>query len=249
MHPMSISLFLKSVGLDEHEQSVYLELLKTGDAETSRIAKRCGLKRSTTFHILEALAKKGLASSYREKNIRRFVAENPKKIREGFEGKIAAFEKYLPELEKFYATAGGRPRVRFFEGYEGVRTILEEVLECREKTVYSMGSIEKAKEALGASIRYAKRRAERKIFAKNLRAKDDKLPVGYIENQRKELREVRFLPAQVRIPLMVHMWDDKVAVLASKEEGFGIIVESREFSTAMKSIFEALWNISEKTVT
>jgi len=245
---MSLATFLQSVGLSKNEQRVYEALLALGDAEASRVAARSGLKRSTAFHILEELVKKGLASVYLEKNIKRFVAENPKGIKGMLEGRLAAFDKYFPELEKLFNVAGASAKVRFFDGPEGAKAILEETLESSEKIIYSIGSVEKGKEALGSSIRYAARRAAKKIFSKNLRLKGERFKPGYLENQRAELREVRFFPEGARIPVMLHIWDAKIAFIASKDEGFGLIIESKGIAEAMKSLFSMLWEMSERTI-
>lgn len=239
-----LNKFLESIGLKEKDQRVYLALLGLADAPVGLISQKAEVKRTTTYHILENLIKNGLVSSYKEKGIKRFVAENPSKIKTFLEGRISALEKYLPNLRDLYDLSRARPTVRFFEGEDAMKQIAEEALESKEKTICSIGSVEKVKRASGTSIRFAKRRAEKKIFSRALRLKGEKFRSGYIEKQREELREVRFLPEDIKISVMIHIYDNKVSVICPKEENFGFTIESENFAKSMKSIFETLWRIS-----
>ncbi len=243
---MSITKYLQSIGLKEKDQKVYLALLGLADAPVGLITQKAEVKRTTTYHILENLIKKGLVSSYKEKGVKRFVAENPNKIKTFLEGRIFALEKFLPNLRDLYDLSRARSVVRFFEGEDAMKQISEEALECKEKRIYSIGSVEKVKEASGTSIRFAKRRAEKKIFSRALRIKGEKFRPGYIEKQREELREVRFLPEDIKVSVMVQIYDDKVSVICPKEENFGFTIESENFAKSIKSIFETLWRISSR---
>lgn len=243
---MSILKFLSSLGLDGKSQKVYLTLLALADAPVSIIAKRAGLKRTTTHHQLENLAKLGLASSYTYKNTQRFIAENPNKLKDILQGKIALCEKYLPKLQKI--TSKERfVNLRLFEGVEGMRQIIEEELNCKEKIVRSLGSMKDLKKVEGGRISFTGRRLKKKIFSKCLRPQKDIFKEGWFENQEKELREARLLPEDFLVPGMIFIFDNKVTVITPEEEGVGFIIESQSLSKTVKSIFDILWEISEKT--
>lgn len=246
---MSIQKFFNSIGLNEKTQKVYMTLLKLADAPANDIARKSGIERTTTYHQLEYLIKLGLISSYRHKNIRRFVAENPNKIKGMLEGKIALFEKYLPDIENIFRGSGGDKfiKLRLFEGKEGVQQISEEELGCKEKMVRSIGSSQDLRKAGNGKITFTNRRVEKKIFAKCLRPENDIFSKGWIESQEKELREVRLLPASMKLSGMIFIYDDKVALISPEEEGLGFIITSKSFSASMKMIFDIIWETSKKT--
>lgn len=237
---MALEKFLKNLGLEEKDQKVYIALLKLGDASVSRIAREARTKRTTTYHILENLKEKGLISSYIEKGTKRFVAESPNKLKDVLEGQLSALEKYLPQLQSFYNLAKARAEIKFFEGEEGAKQISEDVLASKEKIIYSMGSIKTAKEAIGVSIRFTKRRVAKKIFEKALRIRKE-FGEDYIKRQKEEFKEVRFLPEDLEIPVLILIYGKKVGVICSQEEGFSFIIESEDFSRTMKLIFETIW--------
>jgi len=245
---MSLSIFLSSLGLDEKSQKVYLALLQLSDAPATMISKKAGLKRTTTHHHLEQLVGLGLASSYRQNNAKRFVAENPSKIKGLLETKIATFEKYLPDLQKISTVRERFTKLRLFEGEEGMRQIAEEELSCHEKIVRSVGSMKDLRKAADGKITFTSRRLEKKIFSRCLRPENDEFKKGWLENQQQDLREVRLLPKGSDFPGMTFVYDDKVAVITPDEEGVGFIVTSKTFNQQMKSAFDILWEKSSKTI-
>lgn len=245
---MSLLKFLSSLGLNEKSQKVYLALLKVADAPPSLIAKKAGLERTTTYHHLEHLVQLGLASTYRHQNTKRFVAENPQKIKGALEGKIALFEKYLPELNKIAAEYSKTVNLQLFEGVDGMRSIVEEELTCKEKIVRSLGSLRDLRKVSGGWISFTKRRLAKKIFSKCLRPKDDDFHKGWIEEQAKELREVRFLPDTLKTNGMIFIFDNKVTVITPEEENVGFIITANSLAKTMKAIFDAIWEISTPTI-
>ncbi len=71
---------LKEIGLSEKESKVYLAALELGPAAVQKIAERAGVKRPTTYVMLEALAERGLMTTTKEGKRTRFAASSPEKI-------------------------------------------------------------------------------------------------------------------------------------------------------------------------
>jgi len=68
----------------------------------------------------------------------------------------------------------------------------------------------------------------------------------FLSNQVKELRAVKFLPENLKLEGFLMIWDNYTAFISGKEEPYGILIESNSFANLMKSIFNFLWEISEK---
>ena len=245
---MSLPKFLNSIGLDDKNQKVYLALLKLADAPVSAVAKKAGLPRTTAYHQLGKLIRLGLVSTYRHKDTKRFVAENPSKIKGILEGKLSQFEKYLPELQDIPFEKKQKTNLRLFEGIEGRRQMIEEELSCKEKLVYSIGYVRDLRKVQGGSLGFSKRRIAKKVISKCLRPQDDEFDKGWLESQTKELREVRLLPEKMNLSGMIFTYDNKIAVITPEQEnGIGFLIESESLSRSIKSMFNALWAISAKT--
>src|SRR3989338_3257042 len=136
---------LKKIGLSENEAKVYLALLELGSATAQEVSKKSQIKRATTYVQLEGLMKLGLVTTLESPPSRNgggtktfFRGEDPehiKKIVEREKSAIADRERtlrnLLPELGKIFLSSGERPRVRFFEGIEGIKTMLGETFKIK----------------------------------------------------------------------------------------------------------------------
>ena len=74
---MDLPKILQGIGLSEKESRVYLELLSLKEALHSQISRKAGVKRPTTYLILEQLAKKGLVSQVKKGRYVYFQPVNP----------------------------------------------------------------------------------------------------------------------------------------------------------------------------
>lgn len=244
---MSMQKFLNSIGLNEKDQKVYLALLELADAPVSSIARKTGLERTTAYHHLEKLLKLGLVSTYKSKNTKRFSAENPSKIRGIFEENLLTLEKYLPELQNI-PVARKSVSLKLFEGEDGKKQLAEEELNTKEKLVRSIGSLKDMRESTTRKRTFTKRRVKNKIFSKWLLSENDEFEKGFLENQEEDMREIRILPKDMSMRGIMFMFDNKISVLTPNEEqSVGFLIESSSLSETLKSMFDALWDISQKT--
>jgi hypothetical protein len=56
-----------------------------------------------------------------------------------------------------------------------------------------------------------------------------------------DLRELRYAPDGAVFTMTTWTYDDKVSIIASRREDFGMIIESAEFAEMQKHLFAALW--------
>src|SRR3990170_1200323 len=133
---------LEDLGLSEKEAKIYLACLELGESAPAEIAKHAGINRATTYVIAEKLVKDGLMSQLEKDKKTYFIAENPEQLlrllrkqEQDIKNKEQEFQKYLPELKTIFDTAGERPKVRFFEGKEGLKAIQEDFLQSKDRHV------------------------------------------------------------------------------------------------------------------
>ena len=136
---------LIALGLTEKEARVYLALSELGSAVVSDIAKKAEIHRSTTYVILEALAKRGLVVAVKQRGATLYRGTPPDQLVRHFEGTakqyaglVDAAKKLLPDLktlqraQKENGNKRSRPKVQLFEGAEGIRTVYEDTLSSLE---------------------------------------------------------------------------------------------------------------------
>ena len=246
---MDIKELLINLGLLENDIEVYLASLQIGEASIVPIQKKLGLPRTTVYHSLERLRDRGLIEIMETPTRRIYVPYSPRKIltllknqEEKLREQADDFQKYLPEFSRLYSSSPVQPKVRFFRGLE-IREIYEEILEIGVDEFWYAGEIGKAAEILGTDFfrKWVPRKVEKGIWTRSLRIRPDH---DQVFDPKSDLRKVRYLPEGFDCPVHFNIYGDNVAVLTSATENFGVVTTSRDYARAMKSWYQALWDIS-----
>jgi predicted transcriptional regulator len=121
---------IEELGLSNKEARVYVANLMLGASSVQNIADQAGIKRVTTYVILESLIGLGLVSQSMKGKKTYFIAEEPtnlerlldKREQELKDQKIN-FDQILPELLGLKSIPKESPHVKFYDGAEGIRGI------------------------------------------------------------------------------------------------------------------------------
>src|SRR3989344_5510052 len=241
-----IKLNLQSFGFSEKEAVVYIALLELGKGTVRQISSKAGINRTTSYDILGSLSNKGLVSVSGKEPKSEYAVEPPeaittylKKVAEEATERIKKSEAVLPELELLHAKQN-RPRIRFYEGKEGLERVYEDTLTSSEP-IRAYATIDDMHNALPNYFpEYYKRRAGNNI---SIRAIVPETPSGRERktHDEEEKRQIAFVPAdKYYFSPEINIYDDKV-MIASWREKLGIIIESHEIADAMKKIYELAW--------
>ena len=236
---------LEGIGLSRTEARVYLALLRLGSGTGSEIAEKADIYRRNAYDALNKLIEKGLANSVIKEKTYYSVA-SPEKLRDVLREKEAALEESMPKLQDLYTHPKIRQRVFFYEGREGVKTVMNEIVK-EGKDWLAFGSSGKPTEAFGDWVNYWERkRAKAGIKTKIIQADT---PAG-----RKRGKEIEsFGVAKARIvgvgfanPVSTYVFGEKMAfVLWSETEPLAVLVDSKEIANASRKYFNALWKVAK----
>ena len=242
---------LTQAGLTQKQAALYMAALELGHAKATDIARKAGVKRTTGYGILDELAQLGLVSVVAKGKLKFFKAQAPRTLVGLLDQRKRAVEQILPDLENVYGTYHLRPKMQFFEGREGIKRIYEDTLTCRSKKILQIIRVKDFKEFPGGdfSEEYIKRRAEKGIVSYALHPSSGDIHDNlYAEESDKWKRHVRYLPAFIFQTAAIMIYDHKVAVISTKAENFGFIIESKEFSNTLRAYFEFMWKLGTKTL-
>src|SRR3989344_8948567 len=244
----NISLVMKKLGLNEKEIKVYLALLSLGPTAIRKIALKAGVNRGTTHEALKTLQHEGLASYYHKEKHQHFVAEDPKILANIVNRKkeeIGDIENNLkdiiPQLNSLLEVSSGRPVVKFYENYSGVRSILEDALSSvgkmdkKEYVAYSSSSISPFLYHKGAFPNFTDERIKRKIYVRTIASG----PGGSTHGQ----DERRWLTKKESSPTYTLIYGGKVAMISVGKNNIphGLIIEDEGIYKTQFSIFNAVW--------
>ncbi len=242
---MSIKKTLADFGITKTKADVYLAALGLGSGTAQQIANKVGIPRTTAHEILQYLTQRGFLSITKKGRKNIYAAEEPTTFSRMLEGKQRRLESSLPELLSLYAEAGSRPHVRVYEGVEGVKTIFEDTLATTDGMLRGILSMKDLYDIPGKQYMddYVKRRVSSGVKLRVIRSEQKEIEEIWPTSKR-DLRTLRYATSGLVFPMTTYIYDNKVSVIGTKKESFGMIIESRDYFETQKNLFEVLWDVS-----
>lgn len=237
---------LEILGLNGRQAKIYLALLQLGSASAVELAKFTACKHPTVYDVLDVLKEKGLVSESLCEGKKRFAAEAPAVLQQIEERRQSALGTILPDLNSLFNARGNRPRIRFFDGVDGIRRVNEELLNVKSKEYFYFGSVQEMFETSGETYlrEFFRRRIERGIWSNALRNPGGEMDIDYMRPGEHNLRRVRYLPRPITDDIAgLYLYDNTVAIHSTLKETYGMVIESEELFRLLKSIWLCLWEI------
>jgi sugar-specific transcriptional regulator TrmB len=235
---------LEQIGLNDREIKVYLATLELGESTVLPISKKSGIKRTYCYDILDDLKKKNLVSYYEKNGRRRYLAEDPQIIEDLLKNRLREFDSILPDLRAIYNKSVEKPKMRYFEGKEGIISIYNEILKTRPKTLDAIGSLDKIENYLGDYFKeYLKKIAANKTQSRDL-VTENSYAFSKSTLLKSDLQQVRILPASNPISTDMMIFDNKLVMISYGDDVHAVVIESSAIVASQKAMFEIIWNVS-----
>lgn len=237
---------LKKLGLSDKEISVYLTLLSLGPSSVRKIAEIADINRGTTYDALKTLQKNGLVSYYHKEKHQYFAAEDPKALQNVIQKRKILFEEIadeakniIPELRSLWSAIEERPVVKYYENHDGVKSILQDVLDTVEETkekeyaVYSSADIRP--HLYKKFPDFTKERIKRNIFVRAIA-----IGAGGKESGNDERR---WLTKKGGLPTYTLIYAGKLAMISLDKDKNprGVIIEDHNLFETQRTLFDHLW--------
>jgi len=247
---------LTKLGLKDQEIKVFLFLLENGEQTAGNLAKKTGLSRPSLYGFVSNLQKFGIVTESQKNGVKTFIASSKEKVIAILEEQISELEKGKHDIAKIFEQVkfGGittSPKFQLFEGKEGMRNILRDVLLYRNIQTMTYWPIKSIIENVGEEYfkNFNKERIKQKTYVRAIWPQSQivnikKLP--FMGGGDSFYREIRISPKEIVFSMGYWIYENKVAFISSKKEAFGFIVESKEFVEMLTSQFELVWKASKK---
>lgn len=232
---------LTELDLSKQEASIYIAALELGFSSISDIAKKAGIKRPTAYYVIEELIKKHLVSRAPKGRRAFYLAESPHKLLDKIREQEKKLVTALPHFEALQNSAPNKPKIRFYEGKEGIMSIYNEIFKTRQK-IFAIGSMKKFFHVFSHE--------ENAKFFDLLRQEGGQI-YDLIENSeeaknyakvsyRKKLGRVKFLPEDFKIGTDTLITRNRVALI-SFSSMVGVLVENEEIAETQRNTLEFMW--------
>ena len=234
---------LIQAGFSEKEAKVYLALLELGEGNIAKITQKSGIKRATVYLEIEALKNKGYVSLVKRKGRNIYLAENPLRIEEHLREKTENISKLMPELLSIANAMDHKPKVRYFEGVEGIKDVYKDTLQYKGTEIlgwYSDDRIDHFDKSFILDY-YMQKRIANKIPLRMF-AVQSTFMNSMNEKDPKHLRQMKIIKSdQFFFSAEINLYSkDKIAIIAHREN-IALIIESKKIYDTLKSIFEIMW--------
>ena len=235
---------LEEIGLNRREARIYLALLEKPEASLADLTRITLIPRMSCYTILRSLLQRGFVDTLIRKKRRYFVAVSPQKIHDRLMRRTHEFQEVLPRFERHARAGSVQPRIRFFEGVEGIRAVFRRILD-EKRPFFAITCIDDM-EAVASDYFY-------EFIAQRTK---QRLPVKLLTNRTpaslrlkshdsKELRETRFVPERYRFHTANYISGNMVVLLSLKQKPpTALIIEDPEIARTHAMYFELLWTMA-----
>ncbi len=235
---------LSKNGFTKKEARVYLACLALGSSTVLKISRKADVSRGSCYDILEDMLDKGFVSKLDEAKHVVFSAVDPDALLRRSEDNVRQLELALPELKGLFHKHA-KPRVRYFEGLEGVKRVYMDTLTATTEILNYANSREIRIHWPDYDAEYVAKRYKKKIFLKGI-APDDEYGQTVQCDDPKCLRETRLLSAKdFNFTNEISIYDNKVAITSFENEMIGILIESDAIADTQRDIFKMAWGFAQ----
>jgi sugar-specific transcriptional regulator TrmB len=240
---------LRDIGLNDNEVKVYLELLKLGQSKVNIISSRLNIPRTTVYTVLNSLIKKGFSNYVIKSGVKYFDPLEPKKLVNFLDEKRDYLKEAIPELESIKKTIINKPFVEIYEGKEGLKTIMEDIINSKPKEhlilttykifslmEYSFPNFIKRKEKIKPKI-------ETRILGPN-----QKNASKFIKRYKNKYRKIKILSDNLNINFRMEIYNNKTIITNMEQDNLiSIFIKDSKISDSFKAVFNMLWVFSKQS--
>ncbi len=233
---------LSALGINGNEAKVYLAALELGEATMQGLAKKSGVNRSTIYTFIETLESRGFILEWQKSKRRIYSAVHPDALIDMQRQKIEELENILPELLAINNKSDKKPRVTFYEGFNGVEDVYKDMLR-EKKEIVAYEDLESLKNEIPRRMFewFPKERAKKDVLIKAI-SRDTEFAREFSKGNRGLLRETKFISTPA-LKTDINVYGDKVALIDLQSDSpFGVVIENKNIAETMRAVWNELWN-------
>ena len=246
-----VEKLLSTLGFSDKEIKIYLAALRLGMQPASVLAKHLKMNRVTAYVICKKLIEKGVANAVTRNNIQYFTVERPEALikyaerqEHAWEQRKKSVEKCIPEFSDYLRDVSSLPKVRFYEGIEGIKTVYEDTLS-QGSPIQAFLTVDTIPKELK---NYLVRDYMAELLTRDLESHivmpDSKWARRYARRDNKYNRKTVFVtPGRFPFETEIALYGkDRVAFISFREGDLtGVIIENQAIHNTLVAVFELLF--------
>jgi len=196
---------------------------------------------------------KGLVSYVIRERTKYFQTSSPARLMDYIDKKERDFQErkkeiknLIPELEQKQKFLQRSQSAQIFEGFEGVKTVFQRILETCEKGEeyysFTIGLDLKQERVMRFLLNYHQKRIDRKVKVKILANKREKL----LFTKLSKLKDLQIKYHENKVPLGMLISKDYVANFSFKDVPVAFLIKSQPISKSYLDFFQSLWKTAKE---
>ncbi len=242
---------LESIGMNATETQVYDLLLSLGPTTAGNLISATKLKRATVYDALDRLIEKGLASKSDKNKKTQYQPLSPTNLLGLAENQASTINRAkadiqtaLPDLMSSYILNVGKPVIQYFEGVEGIKTLIKDSLEERKPILSIVQSRKLPPDLYSWLHSYYKRERVKRGITRTI-INSGTWTEGFIKNDPKELRKSKIVEEKkYGFQNEMNIYGDKVAIINNPkgDKLIGVLINNPLIAATLRSWFELTWS-------
>lgn len=245
---------LETLGLNKTEVKIYLAILKVGTTPASILGQRLKIPRSTAKYTCQQLLSKGLLTALNKNGSVFYTAKNPENLqqlidkeREEIEQKETQLNLVLGDLKSIYNPHLVLPKVNYFEGVDGITTMLEDVLKEKQPLYGALYLDQHINPIIDDFLKNHYIPKRKRLHFPAWMMFNDNVTTQEYRKQDGEMNRISLLVPEKDYPFDIcfHIYGDKIAFYSYRRGDLtGVIVQGTHIRTAQFSLFKLAWNFA-----
>lgn len=239
---------LQNLGLSDKEARVYVASVQIGSAPMQKIAKLANVNRATTYVLVESLMKRGLMTSVTKGKKRYFQAEQPERLLEIIQkekrellAREETVKELVPQLMNLHEATQevqGKPKVKFYEGKNGLLAVRDEILKNKDKESYGIFNADSIKQIFTQEERseFSSKRQDKKVKSHSIYSSKE----GPVLKD-KEFTDYTYLERNLyNSDIDITVYDNNVVITSLKDPLMSVLIENDEIAKSFKQILSMI---------
>jgi HTH-type transcriptional regulator, sugar sensing transcriptional regulator len=250
---------LKKIGLTKTQAAVLNFLLENGSSKARDIAKGAKHPRGVAYKALDELVELGLVEKKDDvRQVSFFLPKHPREIEailEKRERKLSEdkkiFEEILPGLVSNYNLTINKPGVKFYEGEEGMKKIIDDTLTSRTEIFLflDIDTLRAEEKFHSINEEYKRKRIQKGIPKRIIRVGErPEMTFGTTDDKYASLTQIRYLKnAQGPFKSGIQIYDGKISYQTIDQgQTISILIEDKNIYEMNRAWFLMLWEAAEE---
>ncbi|MFA6100136.1 MAG: helix-turn-helix domain-containing protein [Patescibacteria group bacterium] len=242
---MDIQSAVQNLGLNEKEAKIYLALLQSGQSTAYQVAKRSGLKKPTTYVVLDGLIERGAVRKILKPKAMQYEATDPVDLFVEARSRVEQAESVLPELRALAKNDSKIVQATYYEGLQGIKEMydfLMQEMKGKEYVGFYAHEMDTPPELKSYWRDLNQKFIEKKIKRRAVTPFDETTK-PYMENQiiPKEFAQIKGISKKIyNSNISIEVFNQYTQIISHRYEQ-GILIRNPDIADTLKQIFEIVW--------